>query len=168
MTVLSFSLKQPFGVVCFILKPSFLRPVSQQSPTRNGALLFPAPAALYDFWVCAINEKRPSETLVSDGLFYSTSSGAAAVFFPQDALQVHGGFTFGSLAAQIAAVGLHLPCEGVVFEGEAEAFADDALFEFGIFHGGTHFDAAEEVAPHPVGAGDVGVFFAVVIEVVHA
>lgn len=45
---------------------------------------------------------------------------------------------------------------------------DDAGFEFGRGDGGGDFDAAEEVAPHPVCAGDEGVVRAVVVEAVHA
>ena len=41
-------------------------------------------------------------------------------------------------------------------------------FERGVEHGGGGFDAVEEVASHPVGAGDKGVVCAVVVEAVHA
>ena len=42
------------------------------------------------------------------------------------------------------------------------------MFDGRVFHGGTDFDAAEEVAPHPVGAGDEELFAPAAVEVEHA
>ena len=48
----------------------------------------------------------------------------------------------------------------VVGQVELEAFGDDALFELGIEDGESQFDALEEIAFHPVGAGQVNGFLA--------
>ena len=83
-------------------------------------------------------------------------------------MQAECGFAVFRLGADVAAVGLHQPGAGVVLQRHFNAFVDDAGFEFGRENRGGDFDAAEEVAPHPVGAGDEGVVRAVVVEAVHA
>jgi microcompartment protein CcmK/EutM len=53
----------------------------------------------------------------------------------------------------------------VVGQVELQAFGDDALLEFRVEDREGEFDAAEEVALHPVGAGQVDVFLATGVEV---
>src|SRR5436309_5883213 len=49
-----------------------------------------------------------------------------------------------------------------------EAFADDAALESGVEHREAELDAPEEVARHPVGAREVNVLGAAILEVKHA
>src|SRR5262249_56240838 len=53
----------------------------------------------------------------------------------------------------------------VVVEVGEQPLADDALLERGIEHREAELDPAEEVARHPVGAREVHVFGAAVLEV---
>jgi len=56
----------------------------------------------------------------------------------------------------------------VVSQAHVENFFFQALFEPRIFNGGDQLDAPVEVALHPVGASDVDVSVAAVLEVVDA
>ena len=88
--------------------------------------------------------------IFKDGLHFNTALALSAVHFPQAFLQAECGFAVFGAGAEVAAVGLHQPGAGVVLQRHFDAFADDAGFEFGRGDGGGDFDAAEEVAPHPV------------------
>ena len=55
---------------------------------------------------------------------------------------------FGSL---VGAVSSQYACSGVVVEIDRHDFVADAVFEIGVFDREHHFDAAIEVARHPIG-----------------
>ena len=65
--------------------------------------------------------------------------------------------------APIAAVGLQQPGLRIVGQVALERFLNDALAQAAIFDGEAGFHAAEEVAIHPVGAGQVKQLFLVAI-----
>ena len=77
-------------------------------------------------------------------------------------------FVADCLVADVGAVSLHVPGLGIVLQGQSEGFADDALFQLRVEYGHAGFDAAEEIAAHPVGAGDEHVAVAIVAKVKHA
>ncbi len=77
-------------------------------------------------------------------------------------------FVADCLVADVGAVALHVPGLGIVLQGQGEGFADDALFQLRVEHGHAGFDAAEEIAAHPIGAGDEHVAVAIVAKVKHA
>src|SRR6186997_2629519 len=62
----------------------------------------------------------------------------------------------------------HLPRLAVVLEIGLQALVDDALLELGIEDGKTDLYPPEEVAVHPVRAGEVDILGAIVVEVEHA
>src|SRR5688572_6422478 len=68
----------------------------------------------------------------------------------------------------VAAVGAHLPGVAVVLQVGQQALADHAALERRVEHGEAQLDAAEEIAVHPVGAGEVHVLGAAVLEEEHA
>ena len=57
---------------------------------------------------------------------------------------------------------------GIILQCHVKPFTDDALFECLGFYRGGDFDAAEEIAPHPVCTGDEGIVRAVIVEAVNA
>src|SRR5262249_15233173 len=65
----------------------------------------------------------------------------------------------------IVAVGVHLPGLAVVGQIRPQALLDQALLDLAVEHGHAQLDAAEEIALHPVGAGEIDVLGAVVQEV---
>src|SRR5712692_6981076 len=68
----------------------------------------------------------------------------------------------------VAAVGRHRPGLAVVVEIRLQALADHAALESRIEHRKAQLDAAEEVAVHPVGARQIHLVAAAVLEVEHA
>src|SRR5450830_1956917 len=71
-------------------------------------------------------------------------------------------------AAVVAAVRVQLPGVGVVFQVGVQSFRDDPAFQGLVQHGEGHLDAAEQVAAHPVGAGQMDVVGQVVPEIINA
>ena len=90
------------------------------------------------------------------------------VFCQQGFLYAGFGFAFQRGDAGIAAVCVHLPGFDVVLQGKGKSFVYHALFECAVFYRYGGFYAAEKVASHPVCTGEVNIFRAAVIEVVHA
>ena len=71
-------------------------------------------------------------------------------------LQVGFGFALGGRGADIATVGLHQPRVRIVCQCHFKP-SRMTRFEFGRGNRRGGFDAAEEVAPHPIRAGDKGI-----------
>src|SRR6266550_993499 len=69
------------------------------------------------------------------------------------------------LGALIAAVLAELPRVMSVGKIGFQSFGDNACLEIRIEYRERHFDTAEKIAPHPVGAGQIDVLLAVVLEV---
>src|ERR1700680_652311 len=72
------------------------------------------------------------------------------------------------LGTLVTAILAELPRVASVGEVGLESFGDDPCLEFRIEHRERHFDAAEKIAAHPVGAGEIDVLFAVVLEIPYA
>src|SRR5207244_6724044 len=68
----------------------------------------------------------------------------------------------------IAAVRAKGPCIPIVGQVGLEALVDDAGLKLAVEHRESDFDAPEQIAAHPVGAGEKNIFIAVVLEVPHA
>src|SRR5216684_7405773 len=69
------------------------------------------------------------------------------------------------LPSLVVAVGVHLPCLAVVGQIGLEAFLDDALLDPTVEDREAQLDAPEEIATHPVGAGQIEIFLAAVEEI---
>src|SRR6266581_46806 len=69
------------------------------------------------------------------------------------------------LPSLVVAVGVHFPSLAVVGQIGLEAFLDDALLDPAVEDREAQLDSPEEIASHPVGAGQVKVFLSAVEEV---
>ena len=86
----------------------------------------------------------------------------------QSILQIDFGGVVLRFGTHIAAIGLHQPGALVVGQRQGEGFADDAGFEWRILNRNAGFHAAEQVASHPVGAGNPHFAVAMVFKIKHA
>src|SRR6266436_4717741 len=69
------------------------------------------------------------------------------------------------LPSLVVAVGVHFPSLAVVGQIGLEAFLDDALLDPAVEDREAQLDSPEEIASHPVGAGQIKVFLSAVEEV---
>src|SRR5260221_9105589 len=69
------------------------------------------------------------------------------------------------LPSLVVAVGVHFPCLAVVGQIGLEAFLDDALLDPAVEDREAELDSPEEIASHPVGAGQIEVVLSAVEEV---
>src|SRR6478735_4313219 len=69
------------------------------------------------------------------------------------------------LGAAIFAVGAEIPRAAIVVETHRQPFGDDARLELLVEHRKRDFDAAKQVASHPVGARQIDVVAAAVREI---
>ena len=72
------------------------------------------------------------------------------------------------LAARVVACRFQLPCIRIILQIRVQALGDHAPLQRPVQHGEGHFHAAEQVAAHPVGAGQVDIVRQVVAEVIDA
>src|SRR5450759_1980381 len=61
----------------------------------------------------------------------------------------------GAFFSRVTSIAVHFPSLGIVGQVGLQSFAHHALLELVLQHRKTQFDAAEEIALHPVGAGQI-------------
>src|SRR5258706_3342447 len=74
-------------------------------------------------------------------------------------------YAAAGLPSLVVAVGVHFPCLAVVGRIRLEALLDDALLHPAVEYGEAQLDSPEEIAAHPVGAGQIEIFLAAVEEI---